>query len=140
MTPEDLLHWVEVLGAALIGLGGWLWTVGSKYQGLKGAIKHLFEKAEASSNAVDRLENKMEREVEELERRIAAVDHVRGESASRIYARLEEIGRTQAAQGAQISNIAEICNRTNQGLMDILAGRRAGGNRWNDPHAPGGNP
>lgn len=122
MTADIVQHWIEVLGACLIGLGGWLYALGRKYQSLKNDIENL-------QRDQTRLEARMDADMADLRRQIAAVDEERGKSAAKIYTRLDEIGRNQAAQDAQITHIVATCNRTNQMLMDLLAGRRAGGSR-----------
>lgn len=134
MTPE-MQHWIEILAAALIGLGGWLWGIGRRYQGLRDEMKSLDREDAKLAQDIARLDGKLDSETAVLRQEIAAVERARSESSAKIYARLDEISRDQAAQGAQIAHIAETCNRTNQALMDMLAGRRAGGSRFNDPPA-----
>lgn len=134
MTPE-MQHWIEVLAAALIGLGGWLWGIGRRYQGLRDEMKSLGREDAKLAQDIARLDGKLDSETAVLRQEIASVEKARSESSAKIYTRLDEISRDQAAQGAQIAHIAETCNRTNQALMDMLAGRRAGGSRFSDPPA-----
>ena len=129
----DMQHWIEVLGACLIGLGGWLWGVGRRYQSLRNDLKNLEREDAKLAHDVGRLEGKLDSESAMLRQEIAAVEKARSESSAKIYARLDEISRDQAAQGAQITHIMDTCNRTNQALMHMLAGRRAGGARLYDP-------
>lgn len=132
MQP-DYIHWLEALFAALIGLGGWLWSVGRKYQSQKDAIEGLSERHARLAADLARHEGRLDRAIDDLSGKIAEVEKARGESAAKIYARLNEISRDQAAQGAQITHIMETCNRTQHALMAILSGRRVGGGRPYDP-------
>lgn len=129
----DMQHWIEVLGAAMVGLGGWLWGVGRRYQSMRNDLKNLEREDAKLAHDVGRLEGKLDSESAMLRQEIAAVEKARSESAAKIYARLDKIGQDQAAQGAQINHIMDTCNRTNQALMHMLAGRRAGGSRIYDP-------
>lgn len=129
---DDLKQWIEVLGAALIGLGGWLWGIGRRYQAMKNDLKNLEREDAKLAHDLGRLEGKLDSEAAILRQEIAVVEKARSESAAKIYERLDAIGRDQAAQGAQINHIMDTCNRTNQALMNMLAGRRAGGNRFYD--------
>lgn len=124
----DIQHMMEALIAALIGLGGWIWMASQKWEKINSALSNM-------AADITRIDEKVNREIGRLEARISAVDAARSESASKIYERLDEISRDQAAQGAQIRHIMDTCNRTNQALMDMLAGRRAGGRRDSDPPA-----
>ena len=136
MMEVNFQHWIEVLVAAMVGLGGWLYGIGRRYQSLREANKYLGQEDSRMAGDIARLEARLNSEVVALRQEIAAVNAARSESATKIYQRLDEISREQAAQAAQIAHIAETCNRTNQSLMDMLAGRRAGGNRYNDPPLP----
>lgn len=119
----DLQHWIEVLGAALIALGGWLWGIGRRYQGLRDEIRHLGQEDARLSQNMARIEGKIDSETATLRQEIMAVERARSESSAKIYTRLDEISRDQAAQGAQITYILETCNRTQNSLDSLLAGR-----------------
>lgn len=129
MQPDDLVYWLELIAGALIVLGGWLLNVGRKYQALKDAIDLQSMTVANMSGNIARIEGRLDSEVNAVRHEIAVVDRERSESASKIYARLDEISRSQAAQDAQITHIAATCNRTNQMLVDMLAGTRHGGNQ-----------
>ena len=134
MTPETQ-HWIEVLGAALVGLGGWLYGIGRRYEGMRKEMQSLEREDVRLSHDMGRLEGRLDSETAMLRQEIAAVENSRSESASKLHTRLDEIGRAQAAQGAQITSIQTTCNRVQDTLDGLMAGRRAGGNRFSDPPA-----
>ena len=82
MEPESYTHWIEVIIAALVGIGGWLLRLGRREQQHEDRLQHV------------------EADLAEMHRK-------RAERDAEYYGRLEEISRVQAVQGVQISHIAE---------------------------------
>lgn len=107
-TPDDFLRWIEILAAALAGLGAWIWRVSAKMQSYE-------ERLVALQAAVKSEQNK------------------RSTRDGMMFARLEDMRVTQAVQGAKIDNIEKTCAETNQAILEILADRLPGGNRKGDP-------
>lgn len=87
MQAEDYGHWLEVIVGALVGLGGWLWRIGRKYQQHEDRISHLEQETGDDRN-----------------------------KRRRMYERLEEIGREQAVQGVKIDHIADETTRIRERL------------------------
>lgn len=111
MQTIDYLHVVEGLAAALVGVGGWLWRVAVKCHGYEVQLSAL--------NAV----------VADLQAKHSADN-------TRIFARLDEISRDQAAAGAQIAHISETCTQIQNYFLGISAATlMPGGNRNYDPPA-----
>ena len=106
--PPDYIHWFEAGLAALAALGAWIWRVAAKMQSHDERLASL----QAALKA-------------EMEKR--------GERDARMFARLDELGRVQAAQGAKLDHIAETCAETRQIALDNSIVRRPGGRRNYDP-------
>ena len=82
------------------------------------------EESETSPSTVRQLD---------LGRALKAEMEKRGERDARMFARLDELGRVQAAQGAKLDHIAETCAETRQIALDNSIVRRPGGRRNYDP-------
>ena len=117
MQP-DWQHWIEVLGAALVGLGAWLFRLGQKYQKHEGALKSI-------SAEMQKLESDIEKEVAK-----------RGARDAEMFMRLENLKVEQAKQGVEIVGISEDCAEIKQDFKIFLADVLPGGRRRGDP--PGG--
>ncbi len=108
MQPDDYVHWLEVLGAAVVGLGAWLWRLARLDQAREDRIKGL-----------EQWRNN--RDAETVQVRQALTDLQTG----------------QAVQTAELRNICRSLDELRDDQRNFIAGRVVGGGRWNDPPAGG---
>lgn len=115
MNLEDLQGLLSVLGVSVVGILAWIWRLGRRDQRLTDRVSVL------------------EIEAGKIEAELAAQRVKRSDRDAQFFRRLDEMGREQASQSAQIAHIVETCNETRVALMDVLASRRPGGRRRYDP-------
>lgn len=108
MQPDDYTHWLELVGAALAGLGAWIWRVAAKLASY-------------------------DEQLQTLKAALAAEQIKRSTRDAEMFAKLEDLRVHQAVQGADIKHISTTCSETNQAILEILADRLPGGGRKNDP-------
>lgn len=109
MQPDDYTHWIEALGAAVIGLGAWLWRLARLDQRREDRLARMEQWREAHM-----------REYRELAATLALLQ------------------QGQAVQTAELRNICRSLDELRNDQREIISSRMAGGRRWDDPPAGGG--
>lgn len=115
MQPDDYGHWLEVVVAALVGIGGWLWRLGRK-------------------------EQQQEDRIAWLEQWRAAVTEEIKTDIGRMEDRLDRIESEQTKQAATLARIEgnqehqrEHMRELREDLRILMGERRDGGDRRYDP-------
>lgn len=104
MQPDNFSHWLEALGAAVVGLGAWLWRL-----------------ARLDQHREDRL-TRMEQWRQ---------DHMAEYRA--VASTLSLLQQGQAVQTEAMKNMCRSLDELRKDHRNFIAGSMAGGGRWNDP-------